>query len=494
MTPGFRRIKPERPLGEPWRKMVGIIIAEHAVSESESSWYSGPTYDVLTVEDQNIIYDVKACALASGSNDVMFQRYQVSNPAVARKVYGAVSGNESMPKMEDLDGARVLVEFLHNKEQATEPYISNCFAYDEMPRNKIPNAKAAAPQSTDILSGYIDDLAKQIDDNSSLKDYLTSNNQAGVIYKARQKYIAGMNGDLKYPEPPTADTEEKRALWQSAFETAWSMAFQNTYWSSGFDASNTGSVDTEFENSWIAEDATDESTTNILKDGWRKGWKQGDTDANTELLISVPEPPAANNSGATVVSDDDASEPADTDATEWKQTAAKGKTAVWYLEKRGCRLVVGADGSFTLDTRTSNAPIRLQGGDNGITLTANGTIIEIGTDSDSIVKITSDVAQVISPDIQLGPKDKVTEHVPTWEESKPIHAKHNEILTSLNTLMSGLKITLNGIASGSGDQLFNGAGYVTDDVSADLIEQDANISNDKPMSEIVSVARKVEVI
>jgi len=160
------------------------------------------------------------------------------------------------------------------------------------------------------------------------------------------------------------------------------------------------------------------------------------------------------------------------------------------LEKRGCRLVVGADGSFTLDTRTSNAPIRLQGGDNGITLTANGTIIEIGTDSDSIVKITSDVAQVISPDIQLGPKDKVTEHVPTWEESKLIHAKHNEILTSLNTLMSGLKITLNGIASGSGDQLFNGAGYVTDDVATDLGEQNTNITNDKPMSEVVSVARK----
>jgi len=389
MSPGFQRQKAKSTYGNPWAKMVGIVLAEHSVADGESSWYAGPTYDVLTVDDLNILYDVKACAGSSGSNDVMFQRYKVSNPAIVSKVYNATTGYDALPPLSDLDGARVLVEFLNINDQATEPYISNCFAYSQMPKNKIPNAKIAAGVVSDVTSGKIDQLSDQIASRGALNDLLTSNSQAGVIWNARLKYIHNDNEELTYPTPPMANTEEKKGLWEASFETAWSAGFQNTYWDGDIDASNDGAITTEFDNSWLMDNGNDDSSLSVLRDGWLKGWKQGDIDAKTELSVNPPQVSVADNSGAVLKGDNEAGEPADLDIDEWDQVAAKGNMAVWYLEKKGCRIVIDKDGGYTIDTRTSQSPIRIQGGDGGVTIASNGVIVEMGKGYNEAVKVTA---------------------------------------------------------------------------------------------------------
>lgn len=413
-SPGFKIVRAARPYGNAGAKLVGIVLAEHAPEKNESSWYAGPTYDVLTIADQNVLRAVKLAVEASGSSDIVCQRLQVSDPAVASRVYGAVSGGSQMPKMSELTGARVLVEFLdaNNSMDAGEPFIRSCFFFREMAASKIPNARTAAENSSDVSPDYLDDITKQVESDPALKDSLTGENQAGVLWKARNTYL-GEDGSLIPPPPRTASTQEKRDLWESAFEVAWSAGFQNTYWDSGFDATSDGAIRTEFDNCWLAENADDEETSDIMRNGWLRGWKQGDIDAKKEAAINPPPTTDADNSGAVLADTDDAAEAADRDIEEWHQVAAKGNTAVWYIEKKGTRLAIGADGSFTIDARTSAKPIRIQGGDDGITLSANGAIITLGTDNDDLVEINSG-------NVMIGDSTTIVNAGVMWEPLKTI--------------------------------------------------------------------------
>lgn len=414
-SPGFKRVSASKAHGNPWQKMQGIVLAEHAPDKGDTSWYAGPTYDVLTIADMNVLRAVKLAVEATGSSDIVCQRLQVSDPSVASRVYGAVSGGSQMPKMSELTGARVLVEFLdsNNPMEAGEPFIRNCFFFKEVARSKVPDARAAADNSSDVSPDYLDDIRKQVESDPGLKDSLTGDNQSGVIWNARNKYL-GENGSLIPNPPPNADTQEERDQWETAFEVAWTAGFQNTYWDSGLDTSDDGLMRTEFGNSWLAENANgDANLESILRDGWEKGWKQGTINATTEAKTNPPLTTEADNTGAVIEDADTASEPADSDVEEWQQVAAKGNTAVWYIEKKGTRLVINADGTFTIDARTSARPIRIQGGDDGITLSANGAIITIGTDNDDLVEINSG-------NVMIGDSATITNAGVMWEPLKTI--------------------------------------------------------------------------
>jgi hypothetical protein len=73
----------------------------------------------------------------------------------------------------------------------------------------------------------------------------------------------------------------------------------------------------------------------------------------------------------------------------------------------------GADGSFTIDARTSAKPIRIQGGDDGITLSANGAIITLGTDNDDLVEINSG-------NVMIGDSTTIVNAGVMWEPLKTI--------------------------------------------------------------------------
>ena len=380
-SPGFRKQRPDSIYGEASSKTIAIVLAEHAPDLNTPSWYSGSTYDVLTIEDLNIIQAVPYFGSASGSSDIITQRLQVSDPAAAKQAIAATVGATALPKLSELSGARVLVEFLDNGS----PFIRTAVCFPEISLSKIPNARSTANLSADVVPDVIDALSESLS-NVALRDVNNNNVDSSITWRSRVKYLGEKNERIPVP-PQDANTEQKKNAWESAYEIAWIAGFHNAYWSGDIVATDDGQIFTEFENSWIASSTVEESTVRVMKDGWQKGWRQGDIDGQNEARELPPVPTDVDNSTAIKTDVDTESEPGDLEVVDWEQDKALGRDAVFYMEKKGVRVAINHDGSFTLDSRSSGQLIRIQGGDSGMKLTANGAVIEVGADNDAVVAI-----------------------------------------------------------------------------------------------------------
>lgn len=91
-------------------------------------------------------------------------------------------------------------------------------------------------------------------------------------------------------------------------------------------------------------------------------------------------------------------------------------------------------------------------------------------------------------EVHLGGFD-APEQATCWAPLKAIVGPHNEVLTSLNALVTALKNTLNGMVPGSGDAMLLAAGYVSATVTTKLTNAGTAISADSPASDVVRLLK-----
>lgn len=457
--------------------MRGIVLSEHSPNKNQARWVQCPTYDVLLLRDKSILEGVPFFTSSFGTTELEMHRLQQSSASNIAKINRAVAGGEDMPAFDDLEGSGVYVEF----DDAGMPFIRTCYPRSMTHSSKIPDGRAVAQSDDAISPDSLDALVERINADPAAKDDLISEGSYSVIWAAENKYVGEDNA--KVPNPPAmASTASKKGMWESIWVIAWRSGFINAYWSGPVVATNDGAVMNAFDNAELEDPNDSEEYIRIKKDAWAKGYRKGDLDGRAELAINPP-PPVPDNSGAVSPTDEVTGDPADEDFADYEQVAAIGKKCVFYREHRGVRIGINDDGTFFLDSRSSTMPILVQGGDEGIKLTANGAVIDVASDSENIIKIKS-------PDVQLGPEGQVTEHVPTWEEVKKLHDIETETLVALNLVMAQLEIALNAIASGAGTAMLTAAEYNITNVGNDLITNQLSIVNDTPKSDVVSVARE----
>jgi len=381
-TPGFTFAGPDSSFGQPDQKLRGIALSEHAANTNKTRWVQCPTYDIMLLRDKSILESVPYYGSASGSTDIVIQRLQTSNSTNILKIEAAKQGKGEFPAFDDLEGAGVLVEF----DDAGMPFIRTCYPRTTMHQSKMPDGRKTAASDSDIKPDSLDALAERIESSNTAKDELFSDATYGVLWTAEKKYVSedGTSSDIP---PVEANSQEKIDVWEAAWLFAWRSGFANKYWSGTIDATNDGQVMHQFGDSGIADDS-DGVYLSLQKDAWSKGFRRGDTDAEKEMQTrpAVAEP---DNTGAVIPTSQTTGDFADEDATDYEQKAAVGEKTVFYMEKKGVRICVNHDGSFTVDTRSSGQPISIQGGGNGVKLTACGAVIDIGGDNDSSVRIVA---------------------------------------------------------------------------------------------------------
>lgn len=478
-TPGFRRTSASNVYGGSNQKLRGIVLSEHAPNQNQARWVECPTYDVILLRDKSTLEGVPFFSSAFGTTELELHRLQTSSSTSIDKVNRANAGGSDMPPFDDLEGAGVYVEF----DDAGMPFIRTCYPRSLTHSSKIPNGRSVAQSDSAISPDSLDALVERINADPAVRDSLISEGSYSVIWKAEEKYIG--EDERGVPNPPaTANTASKQAMWKHTWVIAWRAGFVNAYWSGSVvvSAEGGGAIMTAFEAAEMIDPNDTDDYIKIKQDAWRGGYRKGDADGKTELAITPP-PAVPDNSGATIPTDETTGDAADEDLSDYEQLAVLGKKCVFYREHRGVRIAIYDDGTFFLDCRSSTKPILIQGGDEGVKVTANGAVLDVASDNENDLKLKS-------PDIQLGPEGKVTEHVPTWEEVKKLHNVETNTLSSLNLVMGALETTLNAIAAGAGTAMLTAAGYSITDVTNDLITNQVSIVNDAPMSEVVSVARK----
>ena len=479
-TPGFKRTAVSGVYGGGNQKLRGIVLSEHAPNKNQARWVECPTYDVILLRDKSTLEGVPFFSSAFGTTELELHRLQTSSTTSIEKINRATAGGSEMPPFDDLEGAGVYVEF----DDAGMPFIRTCYPRSLTHSSKIPNGRAVAQNDNAISPDSLDALIERVSSDPAVKDSLISEGSFSVLWRAEEKYVGEDERGVPNP-PPIANTESKQAMWKHIWVVAWRAGFTNAYWSGPVVVATDGSIGavmTAFEAAEVVDPNDSDDYIKIKQNAWRGGYRKGDADGKTELAI-FPPPAVPDNSGATIPTDETTGDPADEDLSDYEQLAVLGKKCAFYREHRGVRIAIYDDGTFFLDCRSSTKPILIQGGDEGIKLTANGAVVDIASDSEDVVKTKS-------ADIQLGPEGKVTEHVPTWEEVKKLHDIETDTLVSLNLVMGALETTLNAIAAGAGTAMLTAADYNTITVGNDLITNQLSILNDTPMSEVVSVARK----
>lgn len=428
-TPGFRTVAPNSMYGNDETKLRGIVLSEHAPNKNKTRWVACPTYDVLLIKDKHIIESVPYFSSMSGTSEVSMQRLQTSNAASIERVVQSTAGNGQPITFDELEGAGVLIEFADGM-----PFIRTCFPRTIIHSSKIPDGRAAADSDNDIAPDALDAFAERIANDPKLKDALAASSSYSVISDAQDEYW-GVDDKNVPKEPSTANTTQKKAIWIAVWKTAWSVGFQNAYWSGEINAQDNGAVKQQYVNAEITEPNDDKETITLKENAWRDGFARGDIDGKKHALKVIPVV-EAENPGAVIPENETTGDRADEEDSDWEQTDALGRLSVFYMERKGVRICVKADGTFVIDSRSSGQPILVQGGDNGVKITANGAVVDIGGDNDSTVRIKADK-------IDLGHTDSVTNYGVMWEPLKALLQKIVDvILTHTHDTVAAGKIDL----------------------------------------------------
>lgn len=475
-TPGIGMMD---PLGVPMAgggpPMIGIVLRE-SKTRTQRTWIPGAKYDVLIIDSWQTLFAVPVAIGGGGRGTLDITRLETADPTKVAEFQQSRAGGRANLDASALGGSWVMVSFLADGL----PIITNCIAAPQTRLSKMPDT-AKEPAGDEVAgTNAVDEIAESGDFEAWLRDE----------DRLPDSLLQGRTA----PPPLESFSDDLEAVWTETWQAAWGTGARNGFWgssrSSYVDPSDTDAVlRTDPSTSGFVDDEVEPEDAEVAacaRKAYVQGFRSGDLAGCKEAAARGTQP-ATVDSAETEALEVETDDPADSDG-DGGAVGATASSAVRYIEIAGARLVWRGDGTLLIDTRSSGKPIYIQAGDGGVRQVANGTSFALANGDKRIVQ-TSDANDIDSPEINLGPKDRTPYNPPTWQDLKEIEQRHNETLMALNNVILALETTLNTISAGAGTLMLTTAGYSPPDVAIDLLATGVDIVQDKPKSQVVSMAK-----
>jgi hypothetical protein len=391
----------EAPIAGAQAGRVGIVLSRRGKKNNDptTSWYPGPTFDVLMIEDYHVLRAVPLAVGGASASNIDIAWLSESDPLKVQQLETALGGGDTMPSLTELGGSPVIVDFLAMGQPVIKSGAGLLMA--GIPPSKIADGAAnpgeASPHSVDDFDALLGSreismtVVYNEDTPASTSDPDLLNETAGNLVALQGTIPGGLRFRPRVPTPTVAVAGGQLDDWREWYEIGWIDGIINAFQaeSTRIDPSNRQQV--------LAIRKADISAT--LRDAYLTAFKRADEKGVAYKLAHPPAPavPAsATPLDATPVNPSPADKEGDGGAVP-----ATGAGAERYIEHGGNRIVLLKNGTTIIDSRDGGGPIMLQAGNGGVQQVAAGASWRVGKNGRTL-RGEADRADVVADAVNLG--------------------------------------------------------------------------------------------